>query len=86
MLEVDINEVLNCFYDKLKMNDLLIPEYIEERYNLVQQFDKVDIKRRFVDTYAFVLSVMDILRKEKVVSQKDEDSLSKLHNIMFKGN
>ncbi|MDQ0362013.1 hypothetical protein [Breznakia pachnodae] len=86
MLEVDIDDILNYFYDKLRTNDLLIPEYIEERYNLVQQFDKEDVKRRFVDTYAFVLSVMDILKKEKVVLQKDEDSLSKLHNIMFKGN
>ena len=86
MLEVDIDEDIAYFYDKLIVNNITVPEYIEERYKLIQQFDKEEAKRRFVDTYAFVLSVMDILRKEEVVSQKDEDSLSKLHNIMFKGN
>lgn len=86
MLEVDIDEVLTCFYDKLKMNDLLIPEYIEERYKLIQQLDKEDVKRRFVDTYAFVSSVMDILRKDELTSQEDEGILSNLHSILFKDN
>lgn len=83
MLEVDIDDVLNYFYDKLKSNNLLIPEYIEERCKLIQQFDKEDIKRRFVDTYAIVLSVMDILRKEKLVTQEDEDALAKLNNTIL---
>lgn len=86
MLEVDIDDILNYFYDKLRTNDLLIPEYIEERYNLVQQFDKEDAKRRFVDTYAFVSSVMDILRKDELTSQEDEGILSNLHSILYKGN
>lgn len=86
MLEVDIEEVITYFYDKLTVNKLTVPEYIEERYKLIQQLDKEDVKRKFVDTYAFVSSVMDILRKEKLVSQDDEDCLAKLYKIMFESN